>query len=121
MLDAKGVERQIINMEDPILGPGSSHVATVPVTVTPGNQASTIELYLTTDNGATKAVTTGPKSFTSTGSQQSVTMPTLAMPTTSAQYKVFCDVKMGGILIGAYVGSDDVIIPGATVGPITWS
>lgn len=121
MLDAKGLERQIVQMDDPILGPGSSHVATVPITATPSGQACTIELYLTPDNGATKTVTTGPKSFTSTGSQQSVTMPTLVMPTASADYKVFMDVKMGSVLIGAFVASEDVIIPGAVVGPVTWS
>lgn len=114
------MKRQLCPMLDPILGGGSSHVATVPVTVTPASQSCTIELYLTTDNGATKAATTGAKSFTSTGSQQSVTMSALVMPTASAGYKVFVDVKMGTVLVGAFVGTDDVIIPGATVGPITW-
>jgi hypothetical protein len=121
MRDAKGVERQIVKMDDPILGPGSSHVASFPVTMTPSGQACTVELYLTVDNGATKAATTGPQAFTSTGAPQSVPMPALVMPTASADYKVFVDPKMGGVLTNPKVGSDDVIIPGAVVGPITWS
>lgn len=121
MRDAKGVERQLVQMEDPILGPGSSHVSAFPVTVTPSGQSSSVELYLTADNGATKAATTGPQTFTSTGAPQSMTMPALVMPTNSADYKVFVDVKMGTLLVKGYVGNDDVIIPGAVVGPITWT
>ena len=120
MLDAKGVERQLVQMEDPILGPGSSHVAAFPVTMTPSGQPCTVELYLTKDSGATKTATTGPQAFTSTGSAQSVPMPALVMPTVSADYQVFIDAKMGGVLVKGFIGSDDVIIPGAIIGPVSW-
>ena len=121
MRDAKGVERQIVQMDDPILGPGSSHGPSFPITMTPSGQPCTVELYLTKDSGATKAATTSPQAFTSTGAAQNVPMPALVMPTVSADYQVFIDAKMGGLLVKGFIGSDDVIIPGATVGPVTWS
>ena len=60
------MERQPLIMKDPILLAGSAHTAVVNVPVSPSGMACTAELFLSLDNGKTKAATSGAVSFTQT-------------------------------------------------------
>jgi hypothetical protein len=105
---------------DPIFKAGSSHSAVIPVTVEPAGLPCQLELYLTRDGGATKAATSGLKSFTSTGNPQNVSTGALAMPTDGVGYDVYIDVYTGGILIGAYISSEKVTIPSVGITEPSW-
>ena len=118
--DVKGyLPRKIVPMLDPILLPGSTHTATVPVIEKPSGMACTAELYLTTD-GTTKVATSGPQPFTSMGVSQNVPLEVI-MPTPGGlSYMVYIDIVSGGVVIDALQGSENVIVPSVTIGPITW-
>lgn len=73
---------------------GSSHIARVPVTVTPSMLGYTAELYLGT-NSSTKLATSGPVTFTSTGSGQSLSLP-IIMPA-AGTYHVYVQISEGEI------------------------
>lgn len=107
-------------MKDPIFGAGSSHGATIPVTVEPGGLPCQLELYLTPDGGATKAATSGLVSFTSTGTQQNVSTGPITMPSDGVAYDVYIDVFTDGMLIGSYIATEKVTIPSVEVGPPSW-
>lgn len=102
---------------DPTFAPSSSHTATINLPVTPSGLACTMEIYLTLD-GTTKAATTGQVAFTSTGASQPVS-GSIIMPSTAGTYMVFIDIVSGGVIIGAYQGSDNVTVAAAT-GPFTY-
>lgn len=115
----QGPKRISLDMADPIFGAGSAHSATAPITVAPSGLSCGAELWLGPTE-ATKTVTSGLIPFTSTGAAQSISFP-VTMPTVDGvAYKVFVDVYADGILLVSYVATEDVIIPSATVGPITW-
>ena len=105
-------------MLDPIFGPGESKVAIATLPVKPAALACTAELWLSRD-GTTRDATTGEIPFTSTGVDQSISLPA-AMPAGGYAYRVFLDIKIEGILIIAFEADEAVIIP--LVGPpqITW-
>ncbi len=118
-LRGQGPERISLDMLDPVMAPGDSRTAVAPITVSPAGLACSAELYLGPDE-ATKVVTSGLVPFTSTGIAQSVRFP-VTMPTLGGfAYHVFLDVYANGILIVAYIATEDVVIPAGEVGPITW-
>lgn len=107
---------------DPLLAAGSAHTATISIPVTPSGMSCTAELFLSLDNGVTKAVTSGPIAFTSTGTAQSIPLPiTMPSPTTGQVYGVFIDIVSSGTLIGAYQGSEKVTIPVVGTPTVTWA
>lgn len=115
----QGPERISLDMADPIFGAGSAHTAKAPITVKPSGLSCRAELWLG-PNETTKTVTSGLIPFTSTGAAQSISFP-VTMPTVDGKaYKVFVDVYANGALLVSYVATEDVVIPSATVGPITW-
>lgn len=119
-IKGQGPERVSVEMTDPIFGAGSAHTATAPITVLPSGLACEAELWLTPDGGVTKAATSGLVAFTSTGVAQSISFP-VTMPTAAGvEYSVYLDVYANGALIVSFVATESVVIPSATVGPITW-
>ena len=118
-----GPERLQVEMLDPILAPGSSRTATAPITAKPAGMACQAELFLG-PNPTTKTATSGLKAFTSTGAPQAVSLP-VTMPTPPADegaaYHVYIDVYAGGVKFLSYIATEDVVIPGGSIGPITWT
>ena len=92
----------------PEFAPGSSHIATLPIAVAPADLACEVELWLSPD-GETKAASSGLASFTSTGSQQELSL-TVDMPSEEGTYKVLIDVYCEGNLVGAYQALENVNI-----------
>jgi len=86
--------------------PRSSHIATLPVTVAPSGLSCQVELWLSPD-GETKAASSGLVPFTSTGSEQQITLP-VDMPSEEGTYHVLVDLFCEGILVGAYQALEDV-------------
>ena len=114
------MSRKPLFMLDPVFMAGSTHTATAALTVSPSGIACTAELFLSRDGGATKAATSGPKSFTSTGSAQNIALP-VTMPVGGYDYGVYLDIASGGSLIALYQGTEDVLIPLVGTPIITWS
>lgn len=115
----KGPERISVEMEDPVMTPGSARTAVAPITVRPSGLSCEAELFLG-PNETTKVATSGRRAFTSTGSSQSVSLP-VTMPTAGGlAYHVYLDVFVNGYRLLAYQATEDVIIPEGSVGPITW-
>ncbi len=104
---------------DAIMGKGTAHTATAPITVKPSGLLCQAELWLTKDAGVTKAATSGLKSFTSTGAVQNISFP-VTMPSVWGDFLVYIDVFAEGMLIGAYVATEHVIIPDVIIGPPVW-
>lgn len=118
-ISGKGPERISVEMLDPVIMPGEAKTAVAPIKVTPSGLSCKAELFLG-PNDATKVATSGLKAFTSTGASQSVRLP-VTMPTAGgAAYHVYLDVFVNGYRLLAYQATEDVIIPGGEVGPITW-
>jgi len=107
-------------MKDPLFGAGSSHGATIPITVEPGGLSCQLELYLTPDGGVTKAATSGLVSFTSTGAQQNVSAGPITMPAGGVAYDVYIDVFADGMLIGSYAATEKVTIPSVEITEPSW-
>ena len=104
----------------PQFAPGVVKTAKAPVTVIPSGLNCQAELYL-----GNKAATSGLIPFTSTGAAQSVTFP-ITMPSTSGAYHVYLDIFVSGILIGAYIATEDVVIatlvaPALDILSLTWN
>ncbi len=115
------MKRQLAVMLDPLLLPGSSHTATISFPVAPAGLACTVELFLSKDGGVTKAATSGPIAFTSTGAAQSVALP-IVMPSAGGYtYAAFVDVVSSGVLIAAYQATENVVIPSVGQPTITWA
>ena len=116
------MKRIKVDMPDPILAPGAAKTARVPITAKPAGMACEVEVFLG-PNDTTKVVTSGRKPFTSTGASQLVNCP-ITMPTPpageGAAYHVYIDVYTGGFRFLAGIGTEDVVIPGGSIGPIDW-
>lgn len=112
------MKRISVKMLDPIMAPGVTRTAVAPITVTPSALSCSGELYLG-PSPATKVATSGVKAFTSTGAAQSVRFP-VTMPAAGGVYHAYLDVYVNGLLIGAFIATEDVIIATAIVGPISW-
>lgn len=92
----------------PQFSPGSAHTYIAPITVSPSGLSCEAELYLGPDE-ITKVVASGLVAFTSTGASQDIRLP-VTMPSTEGTYHGYIDVYAGGMLIGAYVLIEDVVI-----------
>ncbi len=115
----RGPKRLQVEMLDPLMGPGQAATGVAPITVKPSGLSCQAELFLGPDE-TTKVATSGMVAFTSTGVAQSVSFP-VTMPTPGGvAYHVYLDVYANGVWLVSYVATEDVIIPSATVGPITW-
>jgi hypothetical protein len=115
----KGPERLTVEMEDPIFPPSASKTATCPITVSPAGMACAAELFIG-PHPTTKTATSGRINFTSTGSPQNVNLP-ISMPVQGgSSYHVYIDVYAGDLLFLSYIATEDVLIPGGSIGPITW-
>ena len=114
-----GPDRISLEMLDPVMLPGVSRTAVAPITVSPSGLACEAELFLG-PNDATKVATSGRKSFLSTGTSQSVSLPVLMPSTGGVAYHVYLDVFVAGYRLLAYQATEDVIIPSGVVGPIVW-
>ncbi|GAI62152.1 unnamed protein product [marine sediment metagenome] len=112
------MKRLKMEMVDPIFAPGESRTAIATFAVKPAGLACTAELWLSSD-GIAKDATTGETAFTSTGVDQSISLP-VVMPAGGYAYRVFLDISIEGIPILAFEADEAVIIP--WVGPpvITW-
>jgi hypothetical protein len=110
-----------MEMEDPVFAAGSAHTATASIPVSPAGLACTAELFLSL-NGTTKAATSGQIAFTSTGAAQPISL-TITMPSPPAgqSYGVYLVIDFGTTQIGAYQGTDSVIIPVVGQPTFTWS
>ena len=100
---------KLLEMSDPTLVPGSVHAASVSVPVSPAGLQCTAELFLSSDGGQTRAATSGPIAFTSTGDLQQLALP-VTMPTLQGDYAVYLLIVSAGVNIGAYQGKENVII-----------
>ena len=114
-----GPERLEVEMLDPIFATGSIKTASAPITATPAGMACEAELFLGT-SPTVKAATSGLKPFTSTGVSQPVSL-TVTMPAGGVAYHVYIDVYASGIKFLSYIATEDVVIPGGSIGPITWA
>jgi hypothetical protein len=111
------MERVNVRMADPVLGPGSQRVAKVPIVISPAGLACIIELFLGPDEN-TKVVSNSV-GFTSTGAEQLVQIP-VTMPGSGGAYHVYGDISSEDYRIVGFIGTEDVIIPEGSVGPIEW-
>ncbi|MBA7699242.1 hypothetical protein ES703_107933 [subsurface metagenome] len=91
----------------PEFSPSESRTAKAPIAVSPAGLSCSAELYLVSDS--TKVATSGVKTFTSTGAKQNISFP-ITMPGAEGTYPVWLDVFVEGTLIGAYIGTEDVVI-----------
>lgn len=114
------MKRLLLQMDDPIFAPGITKTARAPITISPGGLSCQAELFLATNPTAAKAATSGLKLFTSTGAQQTVSLPVTMPVAGGVNYHVYLDVYVEGYLLLAYVATEDVVIPSGSVGPITW-
>lgn len=114
------MKRIAVQMDDPIFLPGVAKTATAPITISPSGLACQAELYLGI-SPATKVVTSGLVSFTSTGAQQTVSLPVTMPAVSGVAYHVYLDVYVEGMLLLAYFATEDVVIPAGSVGPIVWT
>jgi len=112
--------RQKVQMQDPIFGSGEARTAKAPIAVSPAGVACRAELWLSSDGGVTKAATSGLVAFTSTGAQQNVSLPVTLPAGEGLEYAVYLDIFANSSQLAAYVATESVIIPSASVGPITW-
>ena len=117
--EGNGPERIKVEMLDPIMTPGSSRTAVAPITAKPANMACEAELWLG-PNETTKVVTSGRKAFTATGSAQSVRLPVVMPVNGGSAYNVYLDCYANGMRFLAYAATEQVVVPGGSIGPITW-
>jgi hypothetical protein len=115
------MKRQPLVMKDPIFGAGSAHTANAAITVGPSGLACGAELYLSRDGGATKAATSGVKSFTSTGASQNISLPVTMPSAAGYSYGVYLDITSGGSLLAGFQATENVIIPSVGTPVITWT
>lgn len=112
------MERQSIEMKDPVLAPGVTYTAIAQITIQPAGLDCEAELFLGV-NDTNIAATSGRVLFVSSGTPQSISFP-VTMPTTYEVYNVYLDVYIEGFKLLAFQATEDVVIPGGYVGPIVW-
>jgi hypothetical protein len=104
-------------IQGPVFLAGSIHTAKVSILVSPGGMSCAAEVFLSTDGGATKAVTSGPISFVSTGANQNILLP-VTMPSAGGNYyTVHAGISIEGSLLAEFQVTEEVIVP--LVGPPT--
>lgn len=121
-MDRVKVKWDKMEMDDPVFAASSLHTATAMLTATPAGIACTMELYLSTDGGATKIATTGQQAFTSTGEPQTLSLQlTAPNPSSGQTYGVYLVIQAGGLNLGSYRATEDVIVPVVGTPTISWS
>uniref|UniRef100_A0A6M3MC05 Uncharacterized protein n=1 Tax=viral metagenome TaxID=1070528 RepID=A0A6M3MC05_9ZZZZ len=113
------MERQKVEMPDPVMAPGVARTAVAPIAISPAGLNCEAELFLG-PNDTTKVATSGRKAFISTGAAQSVRLPVTMPPAGGVAYHVYLDVFAEGYRVLAYQATEDVIIPSGQVGEIVW-
>jgi len=88
--------------------PGESKIAIAPITISPSGISCEAELFLGPDD-QTKVATSGMIGFVSTGAEQDMILP-IIMPADVGTYHVYLDVYAGGVLMGVYQATEDVLI-----------
>ena len=114
------MERQMLQMDDPVFPPGIAKTGKAPITVSPSGLSCQAELFLATSPTATKQATSGLIPFTSTGAEQTVSLPVTMPSAGGVTYHVYLDVYLEGYLFLAYVATEDVVLASGSVGPIIW-
>jgi len=102
----------------PQFAPSVQKTAVAPITVAPAGLNCEAELFLG-PNDATPVVSSGLKSFSSTGSQQNVTAP-IVMPSAAGTYHVYIDLYVAGMYLAGYQATEDVIIAAPAL-PFTYA
>jgi len=102
----------------PTFASGEVKTAKVRMDVDPVGASCLAELWLSRD-GVTKDATSGAMPFVSTGDLQDISLP-VTMPGGGYLYGVYLDIKVGGVLVGAYRATEDVIVPSVSEPIITW-
>lgn len=113
------LKRIQVEAVDPIMAPGSSRTARAAITAKPAGMSCEAELFLGA-NETTKVATSGRRAFTSTAAPQDVTFPVTMPANGGSSYHQYIDVYVNGMKFLAYIGIEDVVIPGGSIGPITW-
>ena len=105
----------------PEFAPGESKTAVAPITVAPAGLSCSAEVFLGPDV-MTKVATSGKVGFSSTGAEQSISLP-ITMPSEEGTYHVYVDVYAEGYLVAAYQAIEDVVIaaPVPPVGDFVYS
>lgn len=104
-----------------VFPPSSSKTAVAPVTVVPSGLSCVARLTLSINVSGTPVAATVDVQFTSTGAAQNVSLPITFPAAVGVVYKVLLDILYSGSVMVGYIGTDDIVIPSATVGPIVWS
>lgn len=112
------MKRVRFEMADPVLVSGLTYTAKAKFAVRPAGMDCSGELWLSKD-GISKEATSGIKTFSSTGLDMTIDFP-VTMPVGGYEYRVFLDVKMGGLTVGAYEATEKVLIPYVSTPIITW-
>jgi hypothetical protein len=101
-----------MQMKDPVFLAGSVHTAKVTIPVSPASLACMAEMYLSLDGGVTMEASSGPVSFTSTGSPQLLSLTiTMPNPAVGQSYEAYLVISYGATRLNGYKGSENVIIP----------
>ncbi len=104
----------------PVLSASTPKTARLSVQVQPAGLSCDAELYLSTSGGATKAATSGKRTFVSTGAAQVIELPITTPAQGGVSYTVYIDIGYGGMLLGEYQASENVIIPYMGTPTVVW-
>ena len=115
-----GPGRISVDMLDPMIPAGTTKTAVAPITAEPAGMSCEAKLFLG-PNDTTEVVSSGRVPFTSTGASQPVRLTIApAAAAAGASYHVYIDVFTDGYRFLAYKATEDVIVPGGKIDPITW-
>ena len=101
-----------------VFSPNAAKTGVLTVKALPAGQNCEVELFLGV-NETTKAVTTGKMAFVSSGDFQIVEF-NMIMPEAYGMYNVYIDVYMAGVKVAGWIATDQVLIPEASFGGVTW-
>ena len=99
----------------PQFSPGASKTTNLTILVSPAGLNCTAEIFLTQD-GTTKAVTSGPQPFVSTGTNQILQIP-IVMPQVANTYLVRLIIMSGGTQIASYQAPESVVLAAPVTPP----
>lgn len=101
-----------------VFTPGIAKTGALSVKALPAGQNCEVEMFLGVDEH-TPVVSTGKMAFVSSGDFQVVQF-NIIMPAAYGVYNGFIDVYMGGVKIAGFVAIDQILIPQASFGGVTW-
>ena len=105
------MERELMEMHDPVFRPGSTRIADASIKVTPTEVDCSVVLFLSKDGGVTKAASGGVTPFTSSGipqqGEQLIVMPDEGV------YEVFTEIDVAGVVIKIFQSPDNVTVKAA--------